>query len=434
MEKLFVKVSEYYIKLMEDGTLKEGDRMPSIRDCAKNLGVSRTTAENAYMMMAEDGYIYSKEKSGFFVTHLAMQQKAHEKKAKVKSAGQAIIKYDFATVGEDHSAASLSLWTRYIKSAMRQEESLLTYPMFQGEDELRQEIADFVRTRRNIICAKEDIVIGAGFQSLLHILLPMLREKYHTASVPTQSFKESAQVLRNQGFEVSYRNKAADIIYVAPAYMTNYGTVMSLKRRYELVEHGKNGHFIIEDDYQNEFIFSSMATPSLYALSGGKGVAYLGSFSRVLLPSVRVSFMIMPAELRKVYSQVGADYNQTASKVEQLALASFLRDGQLLRHMRKLHRVYETKREYMEELLQKYIPSYCEIKAGEGGMEYVIRLGDDTIDEKALLKQLEKALVKVKISHYKDARVELVLSCGAIERDLMEEGIKAISVAIASLH
>ena len=431
--KVYEKVYNYYIEEMKKGSLKSGDKIPSLRETERILDVSRTSVETGYMQLAADGYIYSVEKVGFFVSDMAEQiptmDKSNKKQSKdsspKKKISKSVVKYDLATIGEDKRSSCLELWRRYMKSALRQEERLLSYAKNQGEDDLREEIASYVRKNRNIICSPEDIVIGAGFQSLLIILMGLVDGK-KSISFPTRSFSDGAAVFCNSGYEVSYRNKESYLIYVTPSYMTKWGDVMTMKRRHELIEHAqKNNHLIIEDDYQNEFVFSSKPTPSLYAMTGGDRVAFLGSFSRILLPSVRISYLILPKGYRERYLQIKNLYNQTASKAEQIALTQFLRDGHLNRHIKKTTKLYAQKREAFYKCLIKYFKDDAEILKGQSGMEMGLVVKGDKIENK-----VEKAGVLVQVIESNDERSAMLLSCGIIDEKDMEGAIKALCSAI----
>ena len=426
-KRVYEKVYDYYIEMMQAGKLSDGARMPSLRESEKQLGVSRTSIEAAYMQLAADGYIYSVEKSGFFVTDLASKQ-ANDKKELLDEKSfdawnnKEKVEYDFATIGEDREIAILELWKRYIKAALRHEDRLLSYGINQGEEDLREEIAKFIRKQRNIICSPEDIIIGAGFQNLLQVLIPLLQGE-RTVSFPNKSFLEGATSFVDAGFTVSYRDKWAKNIYVTPAYMTKWGDVMPMKRRMELVEHAKSdNHFIIEDDYQNEFVFSNHPLPSLYAMAGGENIAYLGSFSRILLPSVRISFLILPKGYNAKYNEIKNRYNQTASKAEQIALASFLRDGQLGRHIKKMRRLYQEKRTLLEAALIKYFDKKCDIKIGESGMEMALELdiGDTAVDD--IIGKIRANGVDVGFQKLGEGKLLILLSCSLIEKEKIEVG------------
>ena len=348
----------------------------------------------------------------------SQSKESNQKKSKAKP----VAKYDLATIGEDKRSSCLDLWRRYMKSALRQEERLLTYAKNQGEDDLREEIASYVRKNRNIICSPDDIVIGAGFQSLLIILMGLL-DGEKSISFPTWNFSDGAAVFSNGGYEVSYRNKESHVIYVTPSYMTKWGEIMTMKRRRELIEHAqKNDHLIIEDDYQNEFVFSSKPTPSLYAMTGGENVAFLGSFSRVLLPSVRISYIILPKGVGQEYQAIKKYYNQTSSKAEQIALAQFLRDGHLNRHIKKMRKLYEEKRQLMYNQLRAVGIKDAEILFGESGMEIGLRLSRSQLKEK-----IASGPVAVNMMEDKDKSLILLLSCSRIPKEHIKFAIEKLN-------
>ena len=233
-EHLYLEVFHYYRELIMEKKLPPGSRMPSLRKCSQELKLSRTTIENAYLQLAAEGYIISKAQSGYYVTDIADRQ--HTSVRKTEKHAQTPCRFDFASSGVDRESFRFDLWRRYIKSALRQDERLLSYGEPQGEADLRDTLADYVRERRNVLCSGEDIVIGAGIQSLLHILCPLLDQR-RTVSFPNSSFVQGSTVFHDYGFQVDYRNKDCDIIYVSPAHMTKWGDIMPVSRRLELVNY-----------------------------------------------------------------------------------------------------------------------------------------------------------------------------------------------------
>ncbi|MBE5911723.1 MocR-like pyridoxine biosynthesis transcription factor PdxR [Pseudobutyrivibrio sp.] len=424
--KVYEKVYDYFVNQIQKKSLKSGDKMPSLRETEKLLGVSRTSVETAYLQLSADGYIYSVEKVGYFISDTVDSVaiiKPEEKE--IKKQTEKIYKYDLSTIGEDKEVSCLQLWRRYMKSALRQEDRLLSYGDNQGEKDLREEICKHIRKTRNIICSADEVVIGAGFQNLLQILVALIPGE-KTISFPTKDFADGATTFKNAGFQVSYRNKESHVIYVTPQYMTLWGDVMPMKRRRELVEHAKvNNHLLIEDDYQNEFVFSQKPTPSLYALNGGENTAFLGSFSRVLLPSVRISYLVLPKGIKEDYLKIKDLYNQTASKAEQIALTQFLRDGHLNRHIKKMKRFYQDKRSLMEQEIEKAFSSKAEIMIGDSGMEFGLRFKN--YDKKKLH---ENSQVKTTILDEKDNELLLLLSCSKIPENEIHEAINSLSDVI----
>lgn len=363
-ESLYLQVYHHYRELIMDHRLPEGSRMPSLRKCAQELKLSRTTIESAYLQLAADGYIIAKAQSGYYVTGIASADPTPDKGHHQKLPS---IEYDFASSGVDRESFRFDLWQRYIKSALRQNDRLLSYGEPQGESDLRQVLSEYVRQRRNVSCSPEDIVIGAGVQSLLHILCPLVKDK-QTVSFPTPSFIQGSTVFSDHGFQVDYRNKDCDIIYVSPAHMTKWGEIMPVSRRMELVHYAaQKGSLIIEDDFENEFVNFQRPTPSLFNLAGGHGVVYIGSFSRLLLPSIRLSFMVLPPNLSRKYAAVADRYSQTASKAEQIALCQFIRDGHLTSQTKKLKKLYAQKLKKLKNEVRNTFGSDCTIQTGAAG-------------------------------------------------------------------
>lgn len=409
-ENLYMEVYHYYKDLIMEKKLPAGARMPSLRKCSEELKLSRTTIENAYLQLAADGYIISKAQSGYYVTDIAGH--AHipvptEKKFEIH------FRYDFASSGVDRESFRFDLWQRYIKSALRQDDRLLSYGEPQGEKDLRQVLADYVREHRNVLCSPDDIVIGAGIQSLLHILCPLLKGR-KTVSFPTPSFIQGSTVFEDYGFEVRYRNKDSDVIYVSPAHMTKWGEIMPVSRRLELVHHSAgNNSLIIEDDFENEFVYLQKPTPSLFGLAGGQGVVYLGTFSRLLLPSIRMSFMVLPPDLSILYQKKADRYNQTASKAEQIALCQFIRDGHLSAQTRKLKRLYSLKLKALKKAVNEVFGENSPVQTGAAGTSLALTLqtedGWNKLNRKAQANGLRLQLLMEE-----PGKITLILSCSSM--------------------
>ena len=409
-EHLYLQVYHYYRDLILSRRLPPGSRMPSLRTCARDLHLSRTTVESAYLQLAADGYIVSRAQSGYYVTDIARQQPSPPKSQKLELPP---VRYNFASSGVDRESFRFDLWQRYLKSALRQNDRLLSYGEPQGEADFRQVLSDYVRQGRNITCSPDDIVIGAGVQSLLHILCPLIRDK-KTVSFPTSSFIQGSTVFSDYGFDVRYRNKDSGVIYVSPAHMTKWGEIMPVSRRMELLRHiRERNSLIIEDDFENEFVYLQKPTPSLFSLSGGRGVVYIGSFSRLLLPSIRISFMILPPELSLAYQKKSACYNQTASKAEQIALCQFIRDGHLGAQIRRLKRLYSAKMKQLLAEIQNGFGSGCRVQVGAAGTALALTVPSSRSGSE-LKKTARAEGLRLEILGEASGSVTLLLSCSAI--------------------
>ena len=412
-ESLYLQVYEHYKNLIMERRIPAGSRMPSLRKCSAELKLSRTTIENAYLQLAADGYIVARAQSGYYVTNIAEQKPVSTASW---HANLPSIQYDFASNGVDHESFRFDLWQRYIKSALRQSDRLLSYGEPQGEADLRQVLADYIRQRRNVNCSADDIVIGAGVQSILNLLCPLIHDR-KTVSFPNASFVQGSTIFSDYGFEVQYRNKDCDVIYVSPAHMTKWGEIMPVSRRMELVHYAaEKGSLIIEDDYENEFVYFQRPTPSLFNLAGGHGVVYIGSFSRLLLPSIRLSFMVLPPSLSRKYAAVADRYSQTASKAEQIALCQFIRDGHLTSQTKKLKKLYALKLTTLNSVVRNTFGNNCTIQTGAAGTSLALTV-PYTRTGLELKKEARMHGMSLLILEENTNTITILLSCSSIATD-----------------
>lgn len=414
----YTETYNLFKNMIANGSLAQGEKMPSIRRAAQLYRISRTTVQNAYYRLADEGYIYAKPQSGYFVSGISPEKQQH---ATTKT-DKPEIKFDLTGTSADITGFDFSLWQRYIKSALRQKERLLSYSEPQGEADLRETLSEYVRERRNVIASPNQIVVGAGVQMLLEILCVLLSDR-KSVSFPDSSFVQGSAVFEAHGFELGTRNKDADIIYVSPSHMSKKGDVMPISRRLELCEYSaSNNAVVIEDDYENDFIYSSTPTPSLFALGKGN-VIYMGSFSALMLPCIRISFMVLNSELACRYEKIKDRFAQTSSKTEQIALCAYLRDGNMKSRAKKIRRLYTSKTKRFLSLLKKYTPE-IDAQIGENGLQVIINT-NFTVSQ----KMFEQAGITVNLQCSKNNGnlFEIIVSPSAIEAENLETAAKALS-------
>ena len=395
--KKYIKVYEYYKKLIDSGQLKQGDRLPSIRNATAILNVSKTTVQSAYFALQADGYVIASAKSGYYVTEQKLSEDLHT----AENTEQNKIKYDFKSGDADAQSFDIKLWQRYIKNALRQENRLLSYGDVQGEKDLRYALSDYIRAKRNVTASPDRIVVGAGVQSLLAILCSLIKEK-STVSFPDNSFLQGINLFKDYGFDVHTRYKNAKIIYVSPSHMTSYGNVMPMKRRLELIKHTEETKsLIIEDDFDSDFMYQVKPTPSLYALAGRDNVVYMGSFSQVLVPGIRISFMVLTEELAKLFNEN--------------------RDGHKNKQIRKIRRHYTAKANKLFASLKILLPK-AKIQISENGLQVKITCAFD-----GPLDEFEKNSMAINIVDYSNGILKLYLTPSAVDENDIEKSALILS-------
>ena len=359
--------------------------------------------------MCADGFIIAHNKSGYLVSGMEYNHLI-EKHIDVPNE----ILYDLSGGMADEESFDFSLWQKYIKSALRQTERFLSYSHPKGEYDLRCAIAQYVKEKRNVVTSPDRIIVGAGLQPLLHILCSLLDKKL-CISFPDKSFVSGMSVFADYGFDVHIRDKDADVIYVSPSHMTRWGDVMPIKRRLELVDYSQKNHsLVIEDDYENEFLYNVKPTPSLYALGKGN-IIYMGSFSAMLLPGIRVSFMVLTKELTEKFNQNAFKYAQTAGKTEQMALCKYIRDGCIQSQTRKTRRIYSAKTKKFAGILKELLPE-ASIEIGENTLQIILMARWN-----GLLTDFEKAGIKVFTEKYEMNKITLVISPSGIPKGELEK-------------
>lgn len=382
-EPLYIQLFLHYRELITSGALRAGARLPSIRRCSEEFSLSRTTVENAYLQLAAEGYAEPRAGSGFYVTALPLSElraaQQHTVGTSRSQPGEAPVRYDLATTAVDRAAFDFSLWQRYIKSALRQTDRLLTYGEPQGEADLRAAVARYISERRGVICDASQIVIGAGVQPLLQILCA-LTPTADPVAMTQPVFAQGAAIFADCGRRVlpiagldeelsALRESGARLLYTSPSHMGPGGGILPISARLKLLAYAaEHGLLVIEDDYDSDFRFTGRPVPALQGLDGGQRVAFLGTFSKLLLPSLRISFLVLPEQLREAYRRCGGRYSQTASKVEQIALCQYIRDGHLSSQIRKARKLYLGKSRALVDAVREVFGARAELREGAQGL------------------------------------------------------------------
>lgn len=439
---LYLQLYEYYKNLISLGRMKPGEKLPSIRRCALERQVSKTTVESSYMQLAAEGYIHAVPGSGYYVSEIGF-----DKIEKITHAYREVVTkqkkplYDFASSTVDYKSFNFDLWKRYMKSALRNTERLVTYGEPQGEYDLRVALMHYVKEARGVVCSPEQIVVGAGVQSLLGILCTLTGIRAPICFTGN-AFKQGNAVFKDRGFETYYKKEVSSdlsffekqkvkMLYTFPSHMSLWGDVMPMKTRLALLDFAKKEDcLIIEDDYDSEFRYYTRPVPSLQSLDGGQKVVYIGSFSRLLLPSLRIGFMVLPVELMGAYKEKGHYYNQTASTAEQIALCQFIRDGHLKKQIKKARKLYMMKSQELCIAISEVFGEEAKAIPGSGG--FLIRLEiKSPLSAKDLAERAEKMGIRIKILDEINAKGWpcLLLSCSGVGEADFKPAMQALKEA-----
>lgn len=310
-----------------------------------------------------------------------------------------------------------------MKSALRQDERLLSYGEPQGEQEFREVLCEYIQKTRSVIASPDQIVIGAGVQSLLHILCPLIEQK-RTVFLRDGEFVQGISIFEDHDYRIARSDEGEELglYYVSPSQMSRFGGVMSIRERMELIGRAEKEKFlIIEDDYNSEFKYFQKPVPSLQGLSGGVNVIYLGTFSKMLLPSIRISYMVLPPELMERYEKRKDNYNQTASKAEQIALTQFIRDGHLASQIRKSRKIHLAKAEKLARCAEAVFDGKVGIQVGEAGFMVQLTFPEE-YDAEKITRQAEKRGMAFLESDQK----RILLTCAGVSAENYEDAMRLL--------
>ncbi|WP_085505787.1 MocR-like pyridoxine biosynthesis transcription factor PdxR [Thalassobacillus devorans] len=452
-EPLFVQLLSYIKKQIQIEKIRPGDKLPSKRKLANHLGVSLNTVENAYQQLNAEGYVQSIPREGFFVADIdedwfnirPVKRKEMERKTSNK---KDMYKYDFNHGKVELDQFPYSVWKRLtLESIDKQQKEVFLNGDPKGEWSLRNEIANYLFQSRGVKCSPAQIVIGAGTQYLLHLLTMMLDPSYVYA-MEDPGFHRTRRVLEDKGHLIrpiplnkngicidTLRASDATITYVTPSHQFPTGIIMPIKRRIELLKWANevNG-YIIEDDYDGEFRYKGKPIPSLQGLDNWDRVIYLGTFSKSLIPSIRVSYMILPEHLLGNYENKLSVYKQTVSKLHQDTLQKFMKNGHWETHLNKMRRLYRRKQEVLISSINEYLKDNFEVIGEQSGLH--ILLSDyRRRSEQNLIQMAKEHSVKVyPTSIYYNAphkinEHSILIGFGGINIENIHEGVRQLSKA-----
>ena len=353
---LWRQIYEQFAAAVDGGRIAPLTRLPSIRELAAGLSVSRSPVENAYERLHLDGYIVSRPKSGCFT---APRRSGGGARRGVKAAGITEARYDLSSGRIDAKNTDISAWRRCLRSALKREDEITSRGDPCGEPELRRQLAAYAYRARGVKCGAGEIITASGTQQLLSLLCRALGGGGR-AVLESPGFEQGERVLRDYGWEVSVvpespetvsRLDDADIFVEIASKRPLSTLAQRTRRRGALAEWAReNGRLIVEDDYNGELRYLARPIPAMQPLAP-ENVVYIGSFSQLLLPSVRVAYMALPARLAESCAAAAGFYDPTSSKIEQLALAEYIREGHLERHLRRCRKTYLRKSRLLSEAL-----------------------------------------------------------------------------------
>jgi GntR family transcriptional regulator/MocR family aminotransferase len=447
-KQLYTQIREQILS----GRLPADARLPSVRDLAIELSASRNTVDGAYQELAAEGYIYSRPRSGYFVSALEREiapQALSGKPGKndYLPGPPSCFAFDFHPARLDPHSFPAEIWRKcFIEGLRRNSEQLVQYGDPQGDWRLRCAVQSYLERSRGVLCDPEQIVICAGLQQTLDIVSNMLKGRHSVVAVENPGYHLPRAVFQSHDYTVfpvpltaggidlnHLKASNSTIAYVTPSHQMPLGYVMSVANRLALIEWAESGdRYIIEDDYDSELRYQGKPIPSLQGLRPTGNIIYAGTFSKILSPALRLSYMVLPYALLATYRQRFRAYFPSVSLLEQRTMALFMEQGHWERHIRRMRMIYKRKHDILLGAVETHFGTRAVVIGQGAGLHVVMLLPDTTRSEAEILDRArQKGISLFPFSEFhvtgQPEAATVLLGFGGMQGSEIEQGIAALS-------
>ena len=386
------------------GVLAPNEKLPSKRRMASNNGISVITVESAYGRLLSEGYIQSKPKSGFFVCDIKGLGHGTPKTDILETLKNDVLqsKYiaDFSNNQTPTDLFPFNDWTKATRSVLtRRHKELLENSPSCGIMPLRRSISQYLKEYRGLDVDESTIVIGAGSEFLYGLIVQLIGRDV-VYGIENPGYRKQELTYEAQGVRIScldidgkgvdakeLENKDIGVVHITPSHQYPTGIVMPISRRYELLAWAseKRGRYIIEDDYDSELRLDGKPIPSFKSIDREDCVIYLNTFSKTLCSTVRISYMVLPPRLMRLFNERLSFYFCTVSTFEQYTLLEFMENGRMGTHVNRLRTYYRRKRDaFIEALRRSPLGPHVEISGEKAGLHFLMKVDTQKMEEEVL--------------------------------------------------
>jgi GntR family transcriptional regulator/MocR family aminotransferase len=460
------------------GRLRSGDRLPVSRGLARDLGISRNVVMIAYEQLIAEGYAFGQIGSGTYVaasvpdSMIAADRTSKRELRRTQPASVPLsqyarrllscpgsdapvdvsappVQFDFAYYRASAQNFPHDLWRRLL---VRHHRTLdLEYAPVQGDAALREEIAKYLRRSRAVDCEPGQILLVNGSQQALDLVSRVLIDPGNTVVLEEPHYQGAREIFRAAGAKLRFipvdrsglqvdrlpkPPRKVRLAYVTPSHQFPTGAVLPLDRRLALLSWAeKMGAYILEDDYDAEHRYEGRPLEAVQGLDRSGRVIYIGTFTRVLFPSLRLGYVVMPAPLRDALSRVKWIADRHTSSLQQAALAAFMREGHFDHYVRRFRAYSAARRAALLEAIEENFGDAVEVLGATAGMHVLVRFPAIPAGRTAvLIERAARAGVGVySAAPYYGAKAhaccELMLGYGALTQAEIATGIRLLREA-----
>ena len=456
------RTADLYHQLLEgilDGRLVSGERLPPTRELAAQLGVARGTVTTAYDRLVAEGFLVTRVGSGTFVCAEVVphqHRRAPAGDVRPRPVWSTLpppvldappVPYDLSVGGPDTTLFPLATWRRLVSATLRP--SLLAASAYEGGGHpgLQREVARYAGLARSVVASPDDVLLTNGAQQALDVTARAVLDPGDVVVVEDPGYTAAARLFTSHGARVTAVRVDGEglvvddlpqnvrMVYVTPSHQFPTGAVMSLRRRIALLEWASRRNVVIvEDDYDSEFRFEDRPLAPLQNLDRDGRVVYVGSFSKTLMPSLRVGYLIAPRSLQDTLRQAKLLTDWQGDAVTQGALARFMAEGLLSAHVRKVTKVYAQRRQALLDGLATLPEGVLEVLPSAAGLHVCTYFVDRTVDDAAVARAAAAAGVALEpVSvrfHSTQPRPGLAMGFRRVTVDQVPEAIRLLATVL----
>ncbi len=451
-----------------NGDIRHGSQLVPTRALAEQLGIARNSVLYAYERLAEEGFIAA-SRHGSIVSCVALPAASAEAASTTpvsalsrrvaglpRERGARGTQSPFQAGVPALDEFPVAQWRASMERAWRSVDARdLGYGYHAGHPSLRRAVTEYVRVSRGVRCTAEQVFITSGTHTSLDLCARMLADPGDTAWLENPGYQGARIAFQSAGLNIvpipvdaaglapteqHWQRTPPRLVYITPSHQYPLGSVLGLERRWSIIDSiVERGAWIIEDDYDSELRHSGPPLPSVQGLRDAAPVVYLGTFSKTMFPALRIGFMIVPASLAPEIGGVIGEMSRQGRVADQVALADFIESGKYARHLRRMRRIYQQRREAMVSAIYTHMNDLVTVSSDGSGMHLTMRLDAPLQDRDVSVALRERGIAVSPLSTYchegEDAERfnGFMLGYAGVRPDKADRLIAELGAAIRSL-
>lgn len=457
-EPLYRQLYIHIRSLIQNGVIKDGTKLPSIRSLMQQLNISKTTVETAYHMLLEEGYVRSRERSGLIVINptvlrpsdpssLLNQVSNQSFRALTGSHERDLI--DFNPLAVDGELFPSRTWKSIVSEAISLHNRYIHhYGDPRGEYGLRESLAAYLQQSRGVVCSPEQILIGTGISYSIQLLFRLLEDNH--IGIERAGIAQVRKIFTQNNFQLipismsgieqleqELEDSPIRSLYLTPSHRPS-GDPLPYALRLQMLQWAKQHEgYLIEDDYDGELRLFGKPVPSLQSLDQDGVVIYIGTFSKVFTPALRMNYMVLPLPLLEKLLTLD-HLLSPPSRIDQWAMQLFISRGHWYRHLRRIRKAYRLKYQTLVQLLKSYMPNYVQVEDSKTGLHIELTIKSRFETEQLIQLARSQGVMVYGSPDPEDTSTrgtcKVYLGFGGVSEKEMDQGVRLLSKAWARLH